>query len=78
MADDEFTTIAALLSGAEADMARELLAAQGIDAMVQGTGRVGEGCFDFDASLRVRREDEARARDVLAETGVLLLLRHRP
>ncbi len=78
MADDDFTTIAVLLSGAEADMARELLAAQGIDAMVQGTGRVGEGCFDFDASLRVRREDEARARDVLAETGVLLLLRHRP
>jgi hypothetical protein len=78
MADDEFTTIAALLSGAEAEMARDLLVAQGIDAMVQGTGRVEEGFFDFNASLRVRRTDEARAREVLAETGVLELLRHRP
>jgi hypothetical protein len=78
MENDEFTTIAALLSGAEAEMARELLVAQGIDAIVQGTGRVSEASFDFEASLRVRRADEARARQVLAETGVLELLRHRP
>jgi len=77
MPGDDFTTIAAMLTGPEAAMARELLAAEGIDAIVQGGTVSSMEPFapGFGASLLVRRSDEARARELLAETGVLETLR---
>ncbi len=72
--DDEYTAVATMLSGQEAAMARELLADQGIDAIVQGgaVATLQPLAPGFGASLLVRRGDMARALELLEETGILL------
>jgi len=62
---DEFVSVGGFMQPTEAQMAMGMLEAAGIECVLQGENANNMLSFAFRARLKVRREDEEAARELL-------------
>lgn len=66
---DEFVTVGKFLLPTEAQIAKGMLEAAGIECFLQGENANNMLALAFRSRLRVKLEDEEAARELLAEAG---------